>query len=201
MLMLGKVIHELDKIKQGMVKTTTLNSPTINDLQDCCVASALECFRSQVNHLSVTDSKLKRTQKFIFNELRKKLIVNAVSTCKSEEKQVRKSKTIKITAGLFCINCNNSMLLHTVLTCAMFCFRKLSANHVTRTRRLTTEYLWRIFKLCWKRLVQYNPEMSLNFFTHTHIYIYTYNFGLYFLIFSVDFDVKVLCPPYSSTPK
>ncbi|XP_050983165.1 interleukin-21 isoform X4 [Labeo rohita] len=108
MLMLGKVIHELDKIKQGMVKTTTLNSPTINDLQDCCVASALECFRSQVNHLSVTDSKLKRTQKFIFNELRKKLIVNAVSTCKSEEKQKAQCKSCdaykKVDDGIFVEN-------------------------------------------------------------------------------------------------
>lgn len=49
--------------------------------QDCCVASALECFRSQVLDLSVTDAKLKRSQKIVFNELRKSLIVSVCLLC------------------------------------------------------------------------------------------------------------------------
>uniref|UniRef100_A0A9J7YF90 Interleukin-21 n=1 Tax=Cyprinus carpio carpio TaxID=630221 RepID=A0A9J7YF90_CYPCA len=94
-LTLSKVMNELNKINHGMIKDKSirLNSPTINDLKDCCVASALECFRSQVLDLSVTDAKLKRSQKIVFNELRKSLIVNSVSTCKPEEIQTSQCKS------------------------------------------------------------------------------------------------------------
>ncbi|XP_043112657.1 interleukin-21 [Puntigrus tetrazona] len=92
-LMLSKVMNELEKINKGMDKSTLLNSPTINDLKDCCVASALECFRSQVLHLSVADAKLKRLQKIISNELRKSVIVNSVSSCKPKEIQRAQCKS------------------------------------------------------------------------------------------------------------
>ncbi len=69
-----------------------------------------------------------------------------------------KQKAIQITAAnvffrLYVV----IMLSHAVLTCAMFCFRQLSANHVTRTTRLKAEFSCRIFKLFSKRLVQNNP--------------------------------------------
>ncbi|KAK2890783.1 hypothetical protein Q8A67_013426 [Cirrhinus molitorella] len=92
-LTLNKVMNELNKFNQGMDKSTTLNSPTINDLKDCCVASALECFRSKVIYLSVADAKLKKSQKIISHELRKSVIVNSVSSCKPEEIQKAQCKS------------------------------------------------------------------------------------------------------------
>ncbi|KAF4105151.1 interleukin-21 [Onychostoma macrolepis] len=94
-LTLSKVMNELNKINQGMIKdkSTSLNSPTVNDLKDCCVASALECFRSQVNHLSVTDPKLRRSKMIVRRELQRPLIVNSVSSCKPEEIQTAQCKS------------------------------------------------------------------------------------------------------------
>uniref|UniRef100_A0A671L3N9 Interleukin-21 n=1 Tax=Sinocyclocheilus anshuiensis TaxID=1608454 RepID=A0A671L3N9_9TELE len=92
-LTLSKVMNELNKINQGMNKSRTLNSPTINDLEDCCVKSALDCFRAKVFHLSVTDAKLKRSQKIISHELRKSVIVSVVSNCKPEEIQKAQCKS------------------------------------------------------------------------------------------------------------
>ncbi|XP_059378245.1 interleukin-21-like [Carassius carassius] len=82
-LILKKVMNELDRINNGMNKSITLNSPTINDLEDCCVKSALNCFQSKVLYLSVPDGKLKKLQIIISNELHK--IVNRVSDCKPKE--------------------------------------------------------------------------------------------------------------------
>ncbi|XP_016363108.1 interleukin-21-like [Sinocyclocheilus anshuiensis] len=94
-LTLSKVMNELNKINQGMIKnkSRTLNSPTINDLEDCCVKSALDCFRAKVFHLSVTDAKLKRSQKIISHELRKSVILDSVSNCKPEEIQKAQCKS------------------------------------------------------------------------------------------------------------
>ncbi|XP_073676094.1 interleukin-21 [Garra rufa] len=93
-LTLNKVMNELNKINQGMTdKNTILNSPTVNDLKDCCVASALECFRSKVIYLSVSDAKLKRSQKIISNELRKSFIVKSVSSCKPDKIQKAQCKS------------------------------------------------------------------------------------------------------------
>ncbi|XP_052471508.1 interleukin-21 [Carassius gibelio] len=84
-LFLKKVMNELDRIKNGLEtnKSITLNSPTINDLEDCCVKSALNCFQSKVLYLPVVDSKLKTLQKIIQKELHK--IVNRVPNCKPKE--------------------------------------------------------------------------------------------------------------------
>uniref|UniRef100_A0A672NF47 Interleukin-21 n=1 Tax=Sinocyclocheilus grahami TaxID=75366 RepID=A0A672NF47_SINGR len=92
-LTLSKVMNELNKVNHGMVSCKSLNSPTINDLKDCCVASALECFRSQVLNLSVADAKLKRSQRIISHELRKSVIVKSVSSCKTEEIQTSQCKS------------------------------------------------------------------------------------------------------------
>ncbi|XP_052430585.1 interleukin-21 isoform X2 [Carassius gibelio] len=98
-LTLSKVMNELNRINHGMVKdkSTSLNSPTIYDLKDCCVAPALECFRSQVLNLKVDEGKLnqrlKLSQKIIFNELRKSFIVKGVSSCKPEEIQTSQCKS------------------------------------------------------------------------------------------------------------
>ncbi len=78
------------------------------------------------------------------------------------------------------------MLLHAVLTCAMFCFRQLSANHVTRTKRLTAECSCRIFKLFCKRLVQNSPiypiYIKLSYiFLMQNIYIKIFNFYIKFV--------------------
>ncbi|XP_059372770.1 interleukin-21 [Carassius carassius] len=93
-LTLSKVMNELNRINKDMVKdkSTSLNSPTIYDLKDCCVAPALECFRSQVLNLKV-EGKLKRSQKIIFNELRKSFMVKGVSSCKPEEIQTSQCKS------------------------------------------------------------------------------------------------------------
>uniref|UniRef100_A0A673GIP7 Interleukin 21 n=1 Tax=Sinocyclocheilus rhinocerous TaxID=307959 RepID=A0A673GIP7_9TELE len=61
--------------------------------QDCCVKSALDCFRAKVFYLSVTDAKLKRSQKIISHELRKSVIVSVVSNCKPEEIQKAQCKS------------------------------------------------------------------------------------------------------------
>uniref|UniRef100_A0A672S233 Interleukin-21 n=1 Tax=Sinocyclocheilus grahami TaxID=75366 RepID=A0A672S233_SINGR len=80
-LTLSKVMNELNKINKGMNKSRTLNSPTINDLEDCCVKSALDCFRAKVFHLSVTDAKLIRSRKIISHELCKSVIVSVSDLC------------------------------------------------------------------------------------------------------------------------
>uniref|UniRef100_A0A672S2D8 Interleukin-21 n=1 Tax=Sinocyclocheilus grahami TaxID=75366 RepID=A0A672S2D8_SINGR len=92
-LTLSKVMNELNKINKGMNKSRTLNSPTINDLEDCCVKSALDCFRAKVFHLSVTDAKLIRSRKIISHELCKSVILNSVSNCKPEEIQKAQCKS------------------------------------------------------------------------------------------------------------
>uniref|UniRef100_A0A8C1F0A3 Interleukin-21 n=2 Tax=Cyprinus carpio TaxID=7962 RepID=A0A8C1F0A3_CYPCA len=92
-LTLSKVMNELNNISKEMNKSTTLKSPTINDLEDCCIKSALDCFRSKVFHLSVSDRKLKQSQRIISHELHKSIIVNSVSNCKPEETQKAQCKS------------------------------------------------------------------------------------------------------------
>uniref|UniRef100_A0A673JPJ3 Interleukin-21 n=1 Tax=Sinocyclocheilus rhinocerous TaxID=307959 RepID=A0A673JPJ3_9TELE len=87
-LTLSKVMNELNKINHGMVSCRLCFFT-----QDCCVASALECFRSQVLNLSVADAKLKRSQRIISHELRKSVIVKSVSSCKPEEIQTSQCKS------------------------------------------------------------------------------------------------------------
>ncbi|XP_077104171.1 interleukin-21 isoform X1 [Siphateles boraxobius] len=85
-LTLGKVMNELEKIKKGMGKSTTLiNSPTTNDLKDCCIASALESFRHSMTRVPVTNAKLVKIQQKITRELGKKIILNGLPSCKPEE--------------------------------------------------------------------------------------------------------------------
>uniref|UniRef100_A0A8C1IDB0 Interleukin-21 n=1 Tax=Cyprinus carpio TaxID=7962 RepID=A0A8C1IDB0_CYPCA len=91
-LTLSKVMNELNNISKEMNKSTTLKSPTINDLEDCCVKSALGCFRSKVFHLSVPERKLKSLN-IISRELHKSIIVNSVSSCKPEEIQKAQCKS------------------------------------------------------------------------------------------------------------
>ncbi|TRY93978.1 hypothetical protein DNTS_021129 [Danionella cerebrum] len=87
-LTLNKVMKALSRIQQGLATNTTLfNSPTTNDLKECCVPSALECFRTKILSLNVTDNKLKKKQITVFYELRKSMIVNSISKCTAEEKQ------------------------------------------------------------------------------------------------------------------
>ncbi|NP_001122046.1 interleukin-21 precursor [Danio rerio] len=93
-LTLSKVMNELKKIQQGLTNSnkTWFNSPATNDLKDCCVASALECFRSKVLHLSVSDEKLKKSQRSVHHELRKSFIVDSVS-CTPQETQKAQCKS------------------------------------------------------------------------------------------------------------
>uniref|UniRef100_A0A8C1WT64 Interleukin-21 n=1 Tax=Cyprinus carpio TaxID=7962 RepID=A0A8C1WT64_CYPCA len=79
-LTLSKVMNELNNISKEMNKSTTLKSPTINDLEDCCVKSALGCFRSKVFHLSVPERKLKSLN-IISRELHKSIIVSVSDLC------------------------------------------------------------------------------------------------------------------------
>ncbi|XP_056327891.1 interleukin-21 [Danio aesculapii] len=93
-LTLSKVMNELKKIQQGLTNSdmTWFNSPATNDLKDCCVASALECFRSKVVHLSVSNPNLKKAQNFVSKELRKSFIVKSVS-CTPQETQKAQCKS------------------------------------------------------------------------------------------------------------
>ncbi|KTG38621.1 hypothetical protein cypCar_00029964, partial [Cyprinus carpio] len=77
-LTLSKVMNELNNISKEM---------------DCCIKSALDCFRSKVFHLSVSDRKLKQSQRIISHELHKSIIVNSVSNCKPEETQKAQCKS------------------------------------------------------------------------------------------------------------
>ncbi|XP_048043897.1 interleukin-21 [Megalobrama amblycephala] len=85
-LTLKKVMKELEKINKVMDKNASLlYSPTTNDLKDCCIRSALECFRSQVMNLKFTEDKPIKSLKSISNESRKKLIVDNLPICKTVE--------------------------------------------------------------------------------------------------------------------
>ncbi|ROL41096.1 Interleukin-21 [Anabarilius grahami] len=92
-LTLRKVMKELEKINKVMDKNASLfNSPTTNDLKDCCIRSALECFRSQVMNLKVTGDKHIKSLKIISNESRKKLIVDNLPNCKTVEGEEKEAQ-------------------------------------------------------------------------------------------------------------
>ncbi|XP_039510976.1 interleukin-21 isoform X2 [Pimephales promelas] len=87
-LTLGKVMNDLEKINRGMGKSTTLiNSPSTNDLKDCCIEPALESFRHNVTRLPITDAKLIKIGGKISRELRKSIIMNGLHKCGKEETQ------------------------------------------------------------------------------------------------------------------
>ncbi|XP_067312786.1 interleukin-21 isoform X2 [Pseudorasbora parva] len=89
---LNKVMHELEKIQKGMGQSNiSIHSPTTNDLKDCCIASALECFRTNVLNLTVTDARLKKSQIMLKNELRKKTILEGLPSCSEIQKAQCKS--------------------------------------------------------------------------------------------------------------
>uniref|UniRef100_A0A672S1I1 Interleukin 21 n=1 Tax=Sinocyclocheilus grahami TaxID=75366 RepID=A0A672S1I1_SINGR len=96
-LTLSKVMNELNKINKGMniflFAGFMLNCWFSFFTQDCCVKSALDCFRAKVFHLSVTDAKLIRSRKIISHELCKSVIVSVVSNCKPEEIQKAQCKS------------------------------------------------------------------------------------------------------------
>ncbi|KAK9963745.1 hypothetical protein ABG768_006911 [Culter alburnus] len=78
-LTLKKVMKELEKINKVMDKNASLlYSPTTNDLKDCCIRSALECFSSQVMNLKLTEYKPThiRSLKSIARESPKRVIVS-----------------------------------------------------------------------------------------------------------------------------
>nr|XP_055034106.1 interleukin-21 isoform X1 [Misgurnus anguillicaudatus] len=94
-LTLNKVMFELKKIKEwskGQDNNTPIHSPTVNDIEDCCIASALECFQSKWIEFPVND-KLKKSQITIKRNLGKTFIVKSVSSCSPEETKKAKCKT------------------------------------------------------------------------------------------------------------
>ncbi|XP_052010735.1 uncharacterized protein LOC127663256 [Xyrauchen texanus] len=86
-LTLSKVMNEIKKLNKGTVNNSSnlMNSPITGEIKDCCIASALECFRSNVIYLNVKDANVKKSQKIIHNELRKTFIKNSVSSCSQKE--------------------------------------------------------------------------------------------------------------------
>ncbi|XP_051716996.1 interleukin-21 isoform X1 [Ctenopharyngodon idella] len=93
-LTLRKVMNELEKVNNVMDKSTSsFNSPTTNDLKDCCIRSALECFRSQVMNLNVTQEKpIIKSLKSISNESRKKVIVEKLPSCNLVEGEKKEAQ-------------------------------------------------------------------------------------------------------------
>lgn len=93
-LTLNKAMNELKKIKEwskGQDNNMQIHSPTVNDIEDCCIASALKCFRSKVIDIPVND-KVKMSQIWINRNLGKTLIVKSVSSCSREETEKAQCK-------------------------------------------------------------------------------------------------------------
>ncbi|KAK7140912.1 hypothetical protein R3I93_015150 [Phoxinus phoxinus] len=87
-LTLNKVMNDLEKIRKGMGKSTSLiNSPNTSDLKDCCFASALKSFGQNMTRVPLTGAKLVNIQKKISRELSKTIILNGLPSCKAEETQ------------------------------------------------------------------------------------------------------------------
>ncbi|XP_067239495.1 interleukin-21 isoform X2 [Chanodichthys erythropterus] len=94
-LTLKKVMKELEKINKVTDKNASLlYSPTTNDLKDCCIRSALECFSSQVMSLKLTEYKPTHVKllRSIARESPKRVIVDNLPICKpvvGEEKEAQ----------------------------------------------------------------------------------------------------------------
>ncbi|XP_056626374.1 interleukin-21 [Triplophysa dalaica] len=90
-LTIRKAMKELKKLEKeysrGTVTDIMINSPTVNDMKDCCIASALKCFASKVIYLPVNN---KMAQKVIHRDLLKtKTILNKVSSCSNETEKAQ----------------------------------------------------------------------------------------------------------------
>ncbi|XP_051506512.1 interleukin-21-like isoform X2 [Myxocyprinus asiaticus] len=89
--MLNRVRHYVDKLK-GMVNNTNfINSPITGEIKECCIKSALECFRSKV--LFLNGSNIKKSQTIINSDLRKPAITKTVSICSQKEIQEAQCKS------------------------------------------------------------------------------------------------------------
>ncbi|XP_026214398.1 interleukin-21 isoform X2 [Anabas testudineus] len=77
---LGEVLRELNDVKDILQNTEKMINTPPQDIEDCCYASALQCFRSNLELHFNAETSANRKLKKLFKSLRNQLTVKALDS-------------------------------------------------------------------------------------------------------------------------